>query len=197
MPQRTKRTLGAAHWRRTFIGWSATAFAAALASLWAAPDWSGVLGGALAIVMIAIAAIDARRFVIPDRLVLAALVLGLCAAAMPSPARWATNLAGAALRGVVLALLFLGFRALYRRGRGREGLGLGDVKLAGVAGVWLGWSMVLLAVDIAALSALAVVLIDALRGRKLTAITRVPFGLFFAPAIWLAWLIDVAIVGVR
>ena len=46
----------------------------------------------------------------------------------------------ALLRGAVLALLFLGLRALYRRLRGRDGIGLGDVKLAGVAGAWLDWT---------------------------------------------------------
>ena len=45
----------------------------------------------------------------------------------------------ALLRGAVLALLFLGAARRYRRLRGRDGIGLGDVKLAGVAGAWLGW----------------------------------------------------------
>jgi hypothetical protein len=36
-----------------------------------------------------------------------------------------------------------------------------------------------------------VVLIAALRGQRVTGVTAVPFGLFFAPAIWLAWLFEV------
>ena len=36
---------------------------------------------------------------------------------------------------VPLLLLMIG----YRRWRGRDGLGLGDIKLAGVAGAWLGF----------------------------------------------------------
>lgn len=164
-------------------------------SVLTAPGLPGVLGAGLALVMIAIAVVDARRFLIPNELVLAGLVLGLAAAAVVAqPGRWVANVAGAAGRGLVLALLFLAFRMLYRRLRGREGMGLGDVKLAAVAGVWLGWMAVSLAIDIAALSALAAVLLDVLRGRRFTAATRVPFGLFFAPAIWLAWLLDTAIV---
>jgi leader peptidase (prepilin peptidase) / N-methyltransferase len=168
--------------------WSAAGLCAVAASVLAAPGLSGALGGALAVVMIAIAAIDARRFVIPDRLVLAALALGLVEASIAEPERFAAGLAGAVLRGLALALAFLGFRAAYRRLRGREGLGLGDVKLAAVAGIWLSWLAVAFAVDIAALSALAVVLMRAVRGARITAKTKIAFGLFFAPAIWCAWL---------
>ena len=47
-------------------------------------------------------------------------------------------------------LAFFAFRAGYRRFRGIEGIGLGDVKLAAVAGVWLDWVDLPVAVDIAA-----------------------------------------------
>jgi leader peptidase (prepilin peptidase) / N-methyltransferase len=177
----------------TLAAWAAVGLCTTAVSVLSAPGLSGILGAGLALVMIAIAAIDARYFLIPNELVLAGLVLGLAAAAVAQPGRWLANVAGAAAGGVVLALLFLAFRTLYRRLRGREGIGLGDVKLAAVAGAWLGWTAVALAIDIAALSALAAVLLDMLRGRKFTATTRVPFGLFFAPAIWLAWLIDTII----
>jgi leader peptidase (prepilin peptidase) / N-methyltransferase len=169
--------------------WSAAALCAIAASVLASPGWRGALGGALAAVMIAIAATDARRYVIPDALVLVGLGLGLLDAALAEPGHVVTALATAALRAALLALLFLLFRIAYRRIRGREGLGLGDVKLAGVAGAWLGWAPAGLAVDLAALSALTAVLIGALRGRQVTATTRIPFGLFLAPAIWIAWLL--------
>lgn len=171
-------------------GWSAAALCAVVASLLAAPGWRGALGGGLAIAMIAIAAIDARRFMIPDKLVVAGLALGLVDASISEPDHVAAGLASAVLRALVLALLFFGFRTAYRRIRGREGIGLGDVKLAAVAGAWLDWAPAGLAVDIAALSALAAVLISGLRGRRITGKTRIPFGLFFAPAIWIAWLLD-------
>ena len=173
--------------------WSAAALCAIAISIFAAPGWTGVLGCALAVVMIAIAAIDARWFVIPDILVLSGLAFGFVAASTAPGGQWATELATAALRGAVLALLLFGFREAYRRFRGRDGLGLGDVKLAAVAGVWLGWTEVAIAIDLAALSALAVVLLLAARGQKITGTTRVPFGLFFAPAIWFAWLLQVLI----
>lgn len=159
----------------------------------AVAGWRGALGGGLAVAMIAIAAIDARRLVIPDKLVLAGLALGFVDAAIAQPHQVAAGLASAALRAVVLALLFFVFRMTYRRIRGREGIGLGDVKLAAVAGAWLDWAASGLAVDLAALSALAAVLIGALRGERITGVTRIPFGLFFAPAIWITWLLDAII----
>jgi leader peptidase (prepilin peptidase) / N-methyltransferase len=173
-----------------YAAWGAAALCAVAASLVAAPGLSGVLGGGLAVVMIAVAATDARSFIIPDKLVLTGLALGLVEAAIAQRQLFAAAIFSSALRGIVLSLAFFGFRLAYRHIRGRDGLGLGDVKLAAVAGVWLGWMAVALAVDIAALSALAAVLIGALRGHKITGKTRVPFGLFFAPAIWIAWLVD-------
>lgn len=174
--------------RRIFAGatWGAAALCAAAASLMAVPGWHGVLGAALAVAMIAIAAVDARAFIIPDQLVLAGLILGFADAALAGPLQ---GLAQAALRAGVVALVFYLFRAAYRAWRGREGIGLGDVKLAAVGGAWLTWGGAGLAIDIAALSALAAVLIGRLGGRSFTATTRVPFGLFFAPAIWVAWLL--------
>ena len=53
-----------------------------------------------------------------------------------------------------LWFLFLGLQTGYRWLRNREGLGSGDVKLAGVAGAWLGWSTIPIAIEVAALAAL-------------------------------------------
>jgi leader peptidase (prepilin peptidase)/N-methyltransferase len=160
------------------------------ASIAAVPGLPGVLGGGLGVIMIAIAAVDARRFIIPNELVLAGLLLGFVEASINRSEVVTAALLGTAVRSVTLALAFLGFRTAYRLIRGREGIGLGDVKLAAAAGAWLGWTAIAVAVDIAALSALAAVLIRALRGQQITGKTPVPFGLFFAPAIWIAWLFE-------
>lgn len=168
--------------------WSGAALCAVAASILIVPEPSGLSGGGLALVMTAIAVIDARYFLIPDELVLAGLALGLVQAALlPGPT--ISNIATAVLRAVVLSAFFLTFRVSYRFIRGREGLGLGDVKLAAVGGLWLGWMGAAIAVEIATLSALASVLISGFRGRSYTGTTPVPFGLFFAPAIWIAWLL--------
>jgi leader peptidase (prepilin peptidase)/N-methyltransferase len=103
-------------------------------------------------------------------------------------------MAAAALRGGVLALLFLGLRVAYRELRGREGIGLGDVKLAVVAGAWLGWLIIPIAVELAAVAGLATYLVQRYwLGRSLQLHSRLPFGLFFAPAIWLGWLLETSV----
>jgi leader peptidase (prepilin peptidase)/N-methyltransferase len=162
-----------------------------VASLILLPNVYGVVGGGLAVLMIAIAIIDARRFIMPDELTAAALALGFLHAAIEEPDMVLQALATAALRGAIVALAFFGLRLLYRRVRGREGIGLGDVKLAAVAGVWLDWWTIPIAIEIAALVALAAYATRLLyRGGSVHPMTKLPFGLFLAPAIWLSWLLD-------
>lgn len=173
-----------------YAAWGTAILCAVVASVMIAPGFSGVLGAGLGIVVILIAAIDARQFRIPDALVLAGLVLGLAEAATDGSRTLTAALMAASLRAATLMLVLLGFRVAYRLIRRREGLGLGDVKLGAVAGIWLGWTAAALAIDFAAVAALAMVLIDAFRGKPISATTRVPFGLFFAPAIWLVWLLS-------
>ena len=79
----------------------------------------------------------------------------------------------------------------YRWWRGRDGLGLGDIKLAATAGAWLGLVTLFAVVELATHSALgAYFLTGAIRWRKLKATAFLPFGLFLAPAIWLGWLAE-------
>jgi leader peptidase (prepilin peptidase)/N-methyltransferase len=181
---------------RQVAGIAALAIALAAMSIWAAPGLPGFLGAGLAILMLAIAVIDARFFIIPNELSAAGFALALVNAAVLAPHAMAQAVGLAALRGVVLALLFLGLRALYRRVRGREGIGLGDVKLAGVAGAWLTVSTIPIAIEIAALSALAVIGVRHYAGgRPLNAALKFPFGLFLAPSIWLCWLLEVTLLS--
>ena len=170
------------------------AVAAVAASIALAPGMPGFLGAGLALIALAIAAIDVRAFIIPNELTAAGFALALVNAAVLSPWAMGEAVAIALLRGAVLALLFLGLRLLYRRLRGREGLGLGDVKLAGVMGAWLGLATIPIAVEIAALAALAAYGVRRhAAGRPLDAAAKFPFGLFLAPAIWLGWLIEATI----
>jgi len=162
------------------------------ASLIVQPSALGVVGGGLAILMVAIAVIDARRFIIPNELTAAALALGFLNAAMQGSDLILGLLASAALRGAIMAIALLSVRILYRRIRGYDGIGLGDVKLAGVAGVWLDWWVLPVAIEIAALAAIAVYAVRFLYGRRPSARlkAKLPFGLFLAPAIWVGWLLQ-------
>jgi leader peptidase (prepilin peptidase) / N-methyltransferase len=188
-----RRRVAATTWRALAAncGPGAVALAAVAASIVAAPGTPGILGAGLGALMVAVAVVDARHFIIPNVLTAAAFGLGLVNAGLPEG--W-QGIGMALLRGAVLALGFLAARAGYRWLRGRQGIGLGDVKLAAVGGVWLGWTVLPLAVEIAALAALAIYTLRWLRGRPVGRLTRVPFGLFFAPAIWLSWLVETTFV---
>jgi len=170
--------------------------AAATVSILAAPGVPGLLGAGLALIAIAIAAVDARHFIIPDELSAAGFALALINAALTAPAGVWEAIGVAALRAMVLGLLFYALRALYRGLRGREGIGLGDVKLAAVAGAWLDWLTLPIAVEIAALAALAAIGIRHYAGgRPLDVTLKFPFGLFLAPSIWLGWLLEVTLLA--
>jgi len=174
----------------------ALAIAGMIASLWAAPGLPGFLGAALWLIMLAIAAIDARLFIIPNELTAVGLILALANAAVQAPDAMAQSIIMALVRAAVLASMFYALRALYRRLRGRDGLGLGDVKLAGVAGAWLGLLTIPIAIEIAALAALAVFGIRLYRGgRSFDSALKFPFGLFLAPSIWLGWLLETTLLG--
>src|SRR5437879_10427386 len=82
------------------------ALVAVAASIRVAPGPAGYLGAALALLMLAIAAIDARWFIIPDQLSAAGFGLGLINAAVVAPQEmWAA--AGLVFaRGAVMAAVF-------------------------------------------------------------------------------------------
>jgi len=177
-----------------YAAFAAIACSIVIASLVAAPGTSGQLGGALGLLMLAVAVADARAFIIPDKLTIAAFLLALTNAANEGLASMPENIAVAALRGLVLALAFFALREIYLRLRHRHGIGLGDVKLAAVAGAWLDWTLIPVAIEIAALAALIVYIANQLvRRRPLCAAAKLPFGLFFAPAIWFCWLLNAMI----
>jgi leader peptidase (prepilin peptidase)/N-methyltransferase len=169
----------------------AAGLVAVATSLYAAPGIAGLAGAGLGLIMLAVAVVDARLLMIPDELSALALALGLADVGferwpeMPAPALEAL------IRAAAMAAVFFAFRIAYRRLRGREGMGLGDVKLAGVAGIWLDWLSLPIAVEIAALGALVFLAWLRIRTRRATdPLGKLPFGTFFAPAIWICWLME-------
>jgi leader peptidase (prepilin peptidase)/N-methyltransferase len=126
--------------------------------------------------MIALLWIDFDYQLLPDALTFPGALLGLVAAALvpggPRNALWGV-LMGAGLLWVT--------REGYFRVRKREGLGYGDVKLAAMFGVVLGWQLTLLTLFVsAALGALwggSLILLK--RGDRFT---MLPFGTLLAPA---------------
>lgn len=163
----------------------------AAASVWAAPGLHGVFGAGLGLLMFAIAVVDARHFIIPDPLTALAFALALVNAGFSEWDPVIESVLMAVVRGTVVAVAFLALRVAYRRIRHRQGIGLGDVKLGGVAGAWLGWTTIPIAVEVAAFAALAIyILLQVIGGRPIRSTGRLPFGCFFGPAIWLGWLFE-------
>jgi leader peptidase (prepilin peptidase) / N-methyltransferase len=165
--------------------------ATVIASLLAAPGPDGLLGAFLSVLMLSIALTDSSRYIIPNQLTGAAVALALVrAGAVGADAGWQA-LAWTALSGAATAVPFLALMIGYRRWRGRDGIGLGDVKLAAVAGVWLNFVTIFAVIELAALSALGAYFVSGyLQDRPPTATALLPFGLFLAPAIWIGWLLE-------
>jgi leader peptidase (prepilin peptidase)/N-methyltransferase len=168
------------------------AVAAIVVSIRLAPGAVGMLGAALAVVVISIAFIDLRHYIIPDGLNVAGFVLAMVHAVLLDREVMLSAAVMAAVRGMAVALLFFAVRQVYHLIRGRTGLGLGDVKLAVVVGAWLDWSTIPVAIEIATVTALSVLLLrQYILGRPIAATSRVPFGFFLAPAIWLGWVLQI------
>jgi leader peptidase (prepilin peptidase) / N-methyltransferase len=173
------------------LGWTLAGAGLLLASLAIAPGIEGAFGGALALLMLAAASSDARRYIVPDAVSGGAFALGLVHAAFANPDLGFEAVLIALARAAMIAGLLWLLRAAYWRLRGRDGLGLGDVKLAAVAGAWLSLPTLPIALEVAAISAIAAYAFrQRKRARVLRAAGRVPFGAFFAPAIWLGWVLE-------
>jgi leader peptidase (prepilin peptidase)/N-methyltransferase len=135
--------------------------------------------------LLALAWIDAEHFLLPRALTWPLLAAGLAVAACHGRDALIDAGIGAALGYLSLRLI----GTLYRRLRGRDGLGLGDADLLAAAGAWLGWVMLPSVILVAAGSGLIAALAAAIGGHKLTAATAIPFGPFLALAFWGLYLI--------
>jgi len=145
----------------------------------------------LAATMMLITLVDLRKLLIPDIASLPAIPLGLIAASLGQGAdtfsvptdNWLGAVAGPAF---LYAVNFF-----YRKVRGRDGLGMGDVKLIAATGAWVGASLLPYVLLLACLGALVAVALLYRKKRGTQAIsltTPIPFGAFLAPATFLVWI---------
>lgn len=142
--------------------------------------------------LIALAMADLSRFRLPDALVAVAAVLGLALALAGDGTGWPdlpTRALNAVIGGAAGAGAFWAVRTGYGLATGREGMGLGDVKLLGALGLALGLERLPITVLIAAVTALCLALMRAARrGRRLDRLGRVPFGAVLCAAAAVVWL---------
>src|SRR5262249_23706177 len=117
--------------RMSLLRWTAVGVALVLAAscfVVLDPVSNAIVAAAGCVVLVAVTVADRERRIIPNRLVLPALVAVLVARSALDPSlRW---ILGALVTGGILLVLALIYPA---------GLGMGDVKLAAFLGAWLGW----------------------------------------------------------
>ncbi len=139
---------------------------------------AAVAVAALGWALLLLALLDGAHFWLPAAVTWPLAAAGLAATAVLQPTRFGDHAIGTAVGWSSLALVAF----VYRKVRGRVGLGGGDAALFAAAGAWLGWAALPLVLGSAAVAGLAVALL--LWGRGLTATTRLPFGVFLAAAMW-------------
>lgn len=146
-----------------------------------------IAASVLGALMVAGAEVDARTFLLPDLVTYGTLACGLGIAPMLDPFEPWAALGEAALRAFGTAFALALLRWCYGRLRGREGVGLGDVKLAAGIGAWLPLDAIPLCFSLAAVGALVTMITARLRGHSIDATTKIPLGAFLCPALWLAF----------
>ena len=135
--------------------------------------------------LLLVAMLDVEHHWLPDRLTLPLIPLGLAAAWAGFGPPLIERLIGAAAGWAALFLIAW----LYRRVRGREGMGGGDPKLLAGIGAWVGALHLPFILLGAGLLGLAAVLLMRLRGEEVGPTSRLPLGALMAVAAWPVWLI--------
>ena len=106
-------------------------------------------------VFICVFFIDLKHQIIFDRFQVILLALGVASVFFDKDFVWLSHIIGGVAGFAVFYLISWGFEKLF----GKEGLGGGDVKLAGVVGLLLGWERLLLGLLIATVPAAVIMLI--------------------------------------
>jgi leader peptidase (prepilin peptidase)/N-methyltransferase len=159
--------------------------ACGLLSGWAAWHFgfSWTLLGALFLtwILLPLIVIDLDHQLLPDKLTLPLLWLGL----LFNLAHGFTDLRSAVIGAMAGYLSLWSVYHLFRILTGKEGMGFGDFKLFAALGAWLGWQMlpaiILLAAGTGAVTGIALIL-----SRRLQKGVPMPFGPFLAAAGWIA-----------
>lgn len=159
------------------IPWRYPAIELAAALAWGGMAWlygtsvAALTGAVLVTLLLAIAVIDARHYVIPDALSLGGCAAGLALSTIPGSTPTLAAVAGAALGfGLLYTVGWLGEKALRK-----PALGGGDVKMMAMVGAFLGPGGALLTIFLGALAGSLIYGPVSLRtGRP------VPFGTFLA-----------------
>jgi len=150
---------------------------AATAAIWVGiawqygPSWLGLQGAILLSLVLAIALIDARHYLIPDPLSIGGLVAGLALAPLPGPPSLLASVLGAAAGFAVLFAVGMAGEWMFKK----PAMGGGDMKMMAMVGAFLGPAGAMLTIFLGALVGTIVFAPVALRTDR-----EVPFGVFLA-----------------
>ena len=160
----------------------------ALAAILLAPGDAGLLllTACFGWLLLALAAIDLRTFLLPDPLNASVLLLGAVMVALYQSAAWPLHVAGALAGYGILWLM----EVLYRRVRGIDGLGRGDAKLLGAIGMWVGIGGLAPVLLIASMSAILAILVQsAIKKVSVSGKSLIAFGPWIAFGGYCVWLL--------
>lgn len=158
-----------------------------LVSLVSLPGPVAIASTVLGVLMLAGADVDARTYLLPNVITLGAAICGVSSAWFLSEQDPWLATSDAVLRAIWAAGLLALLRWIYGSIRHREGLGLGDVKLAAAVGAWLPYEVMPLCFGLATGGALVTILWGHLRGKRIERTMKVPLGTFLCPALWFAF----------
>jgi leader peptidase (prepilin peptidase) / N-methyltransferase len=142
--------------------------------LWYGPSALLIVRLVLAWAMIALFVIDYQHQILPNVITIPGIVVGILANILAGPG-WIASVVGA----VVGAGSLYAIAEIYYRVRHEEGLGMGDVKMLGMIGAFLGWKLVLLTLVISSFLG-SIVGVFVLVSRKESLKYAMPFGTFLA-----------------
>jgi leader peptidase (prepilin peptidase) / N-methyltransferase len=138
-------------------------------------------------ILLALSMVDFLALRLPDVLTLPLAAAGLLISLLLPEGRPLTHLIGAAAGFFALYAI----ARVYSSVRRREGLGLGDAKLAAAAGAWLGWQLLPFVVLIACAAGFVWLGIAVMFRGRAALREEIAFGVPLCLAIWLVWLYGV------
>jgi leader peptidase (prepilin peptidase) / N-methyltransferase len=144
------------------------------AYLWYGPSALLVVRLLFGCAMIVLFVIDLQHRILPNVITIPGIVVGFLLSEVAGPG-WVASLIGiAAGAGGLFAI-----SEIYYRVRHEEGLGMGDVKMLGMIGAFLGWKLAILTLVLSSVAG-SLVSVAILVARKGSLKSALPFGTFLA-----------------
>ena len=150
------------------------------AYLWYGPSALLVVRLVFGCAMIVLFVIDLQHRILPNVITLPGIVAGFLLSEVAGPG-WLSSLTGIAVgAGSLFAIA-----EVYYRVRHEEGLGMGDVKMLGMIGAFLGWKLVLVTLVLSSVAG-SIVGVVVLIAKRESLKYALPFGTFLAVAAMVA-----------